>query len=150
LIESQGFTFIRRSRLGSLENRNPAEVILLDSIGELASLYPLATVVFVGGTLVPRGGHNIIEPAAVARPVIIGPYPGNFKQVVADFLKAEAVIQIQNDEEDPASRLATEVSRLLGDKHRAEDLGRRALALLNDNRGATECTIRAIKQVLGE
>jgi 3-deoxy-D-manno-octulosonic-acid transferase len=149
LIEDSGFSFMRRTELDArARDASTAEVILLDSIGELAHLYRYGAVVFVGGSLVPRGGHNVIEPAAWARPIVVGPYTDNFRQIVADFVNADAIIQIGNDGRALPSRLAEEMSRLLTDRRLAEAMGERALALLKANRGAADCTLRAIREVL--
>src|SRR6185295_8350290 len=92
LVAQSGFRFARRSEdaLANIDLRT-ADVILLDTIGELAALYRFAAVVFVGGSLVPRGGHNIIEPAAFAKPIIVGKHTGNFPQIVSDFAEAGAL-----------------------------------------------------------
>ena len=166
LIARSGFKFGRRSQLPSSDNddqastpipalpvseakhSNPpptAEVILLDSIGELGDLYRHATVVFVGGSLVPRGGHNIIEPAAHSKPIVVGPNMDNFRQVVSDFTASNALVQMTGSSPET---LAGELISLLTDEARAAALGARALAILDRSRGATECTIRAILKVM--
>lgn len=160
LIDRSGFSCTRRSdslqrsassvRSGSAQTRSVAEqapqdadVILLDTIGELALVYRFAAVVFVGGSLVPRGGHNVIEPAAFAKPIIVGPYTENFRQIVADFARAGALVQV-----DP-SALTDELIRVLSDPGQARAMGERARNILIANRGATECVIQEIKEVLG-
>jgi 3-deoxy-D-manno-octulosonic-acid transferase len=149
LIERSGFTLARRSEIKSLEREgSTADIILLDTIGELAGLYRYGAVVFVGGSLVPKGGHNVIEPAAWARPIVVGPHTENFRQIVNDFLQAEALIQIENDGRSPSDSLAIQIIRLLTDRQLAEEMGERALTLLKANRGAADCTLRAIKEVL--
>jgi 3-deoxy-D-manno-octulosonic-acid transferase len=168
LIARSGFTFARRSqamkspteaqatRVGlSVEDevseggpaRSP-DVILLDSIGELAGIYRFATVVFVGGSLVPRGGHNIIEPAAFAKPIVVGPYTENFRQIVLDFERAAAVVQLTVTGKDVLSSLERELSSLLSDRERARAIGERARDILVANRGATECTLAAIEELM--
>jgi len=125
-----------------------AQVILLDSIGELATVYRFAAVVFVGGSLVPRGGHNIIEPAAFAKPIIVGPHTENFRQIVADFKRNDAVVQLNTDGHESAASLADWVIRLLSDSNRAREMGERARNILLGNRGATERTVAAIKELI--
>jgi 3-deoxy-D-manno-octulosonic-acid transferase len=115
------------------------EGILLDSIGDLASAYRFAEVVFVGGSLVPRGGHNVIEPAAFAKPIIVGPHTDNFRQIVSDFARADALLQVQPNE------LTTALVGLLSHPDRAREMGERARNILLANRGATDRTIREIK-----
>ena len=123
-----------------------ADIMLLDTIGELASAYRFATVVFVGGSLVPRGGHNIIEPAVFAKPIVVGPHTENFRQVVADFADADAVVQVPAGGEDMAGTLARALIRLLADRQAAQAMGARARQILLLNRGATRCTVAAIRE----
>jgi 3-deoxy-D-manno-octulosonic-acid transferase len=123
-------------------------LILLDTIGELARIYRFAAVVFVGGSLVARGGHNIIEPAAFAKPVIVGPYTENFRQIVSDFERADAVVQINATGEDAVNSLSRALIGLLSDRERARAIGERARDILIANRGATECTLAAIEEIL--
>ncbi|HEY9231190.1 MAG TPA: 3-deoxy-D-manno-octulosonic acid transferase [Blastocatellia bacterium] len=164
LIAQCNFHYARRSalRAGAATGNSPvapapataaaeteaarAEVILLDSIGELAALYRFASVVFVGGSLVPRGGHNIIEPAAFARPIIVGPHTENFRQIVADFAEAGAVVQVAATGEAMTGALVRELRRLLQDREAAQAMGVRARQILLSNRGATRCTVAAIRE----
>ena len=122
----------------SREERS-CDVLLLDTIGELSSIYRFASVVFVGGSLVPRGGHNIIEPAAYAKPIIVGPHTENFRQIISDFIKEQAVIQIQS-----CDALSKELKRLLSHPEQAEAMGARACNILIANRGAAERTVAKI------
>lgn len=149
LISRSGFRFARRSEAGegATESR-AADVVLLDSIGELMAAYEFAAVVFVGGSLVPRGGHNVIEPALFAKPVIVGPYTENFRQIIADFTSADAIVQIGEGEADLSAAFAREVIRLLTDEDRARALGERAAGILTRNRGAVECVFAVIREVL--
>ena len=135
LVEKNGFSLSRRSRPRAGE----PDVILLDTVGELACAYSFAGVVFIGGSLVPRGGHNIIEPALYAKPIITGPHTENFRQIVTDFLRSDAVV------ETTEAGLAREIIRLLADRERARAMGERARAILAGNQGATRCAMAAIK-----
>jgi len=108
-------------------------VLLLDTIGELAGLYPIADVVFVGGSIAPRGGHNIIEPAAAGAPVIIGPHMENFEAIARDFREAGAIVQIAGEQE-----LLPTVRNLLFEPERAIELGSRALSLVEAQKGAAQ------------
>jgi 3-deoxy-D-manno-octulosonic-acid transferase len=148
LIAQSGFKLARRSEAASDDVRQTADVILLDSVGELAAIYRFAAVVFVGGSLVPRGGHNIIEPALYARPIIVGPHTENFRQIIADFASAEAVIQISATRAGRPRLLAQEIIRLLSDAEYARALGARAQNILLKNRGAIDCTMTAINKAL--
>ncbi|HJQ70548.1 MAG TPA: 3-deoxy-D-manno-octulosonic acid transferase [Blastocatellia bacterium] len=146
LISESGFKLARRSEAATDDGRS--DVILLDTIGELAAVYRFAAVVFVGGSLVPRGGHNIIEPALYAKPIVVGPHTENFRQVVTDFSRAGAVVQVSSTLAQTEGAFAGEVIRLLSDRASAQEIGARALDLLMKNRGATECTVAAIEEVL--
>jgi 3-deoxy-D-manno-octulosonic-acid transferase len=162
LLARSGFTFARRSKTraiaaadahviraeGAVEPESSADVMLLDTIGELASLYRFAAVVFVGGSLVPRGGHNIIEPAAFARPIIVGPHTDNFRQIVSDFASADALVQLTGPSAGAANKLTRELVRLLSDHEQRQAMGIRAREILQLNRGATDCTVAAIKEFL--
>ena len=152
LIEKSGFSLARRTDYenpGSRNGRRP-DAILLDTIGELAQAYEFASVVFVGGSLVNRGGHNIIEPAAYAKPIIVGPFTGNFRQIIADFRAESAVVQLDSGERGEMTLALTEqIASLMSDRNRAEAMGSRAQALLTRSRGATRCTMDAIRELLG-
>lgn len=145
LIARSGFTFARRSQA---PDATFPDVVLLDSIGELAALYTFAAVVVVGGSLAPHGGHNIIEPAAFAKAIVVGRHTDNFRQVVTDFLQADALVQIQVSQGDLAAALSNELIRLLSDRECATGMGQRALRMLLVNRGATDCTVSVIKQLM--
>ena len=119
------------------------DILLLDTIGELASLYRVASVVFVGGSLVPRGGHNIIEPAAFAKPVIVGPHTDNFRQIITDFVKEQAIVQIQSSD-----ALSKELKHLLSEPEQAVAMGERARNILLTNRGAAERTVAMIRELM--
>ena len=106
LIKNSGFDFARRSENPSEIDKN-ARIILLDSIGELRSVLPLAEIVFVGGSLIPHGGQNILEPAIVEKPIVTGFYTMNFDAIVKEFLKQNALIQLpQLDETEVPEKLA--------------------------------------------
>jgi 3-deoxy-D-manno-octulosonic-acid transferase len=138
LAASLGLRCVRRSALEPGGWRDE-EVVLLDTLGELASLYALADVVFVGGSLVPSGGHNILEPAVAGRPVIVGPHMENFQEIADQFRAAGALVQVAN-----ARELGEEVSALLNDPSRRRELGERGRRLVEDNRGAVRRTVDAL------
>lgn len=148
LADSQ-FTFARRSEKQKATPQN-ADVILLDTIGELSAAYEFATVVFVGGSLVPKGGHNIIEPAAFARPVLVGSHTENFRQIISDFAQANAVVQINAKQENLALAFAQQVIYLLTESQQAHAMGKRALDILLKNRGAADCALAAIQKILND
>jgi 3-deoxy-D-manno-octulosonic-acid transferase len=125
-----------------------ADVILLDTIGELADVYSLAEVVFVGGSLVDRGGHNILEPAVFAKPIIVGPHTGNFRQIVTEFLAAGGLLQINPAPSHEAEALAKAVVNLIEDREAAKAMGRGASSILTANRGATRRAVDAILKII--
>lgn len=141
-LEDAGLTWLRRSRLGDSTTMALPGVLLVDSIGELASLFPLADVVFLGGTLADRGGHNLLEPAASGRATIIGPHMENFLGVAAEFRAAGAVHPIDHPRE-----LAPALLDLLRHRDRRIELGAKAAALVETGRGAVE---RAMDVILAE
>jgi 3-deoxy-D-manno-octulosonic-acid transferase len=131
-LEASGFPWLRRSQIDETPNLSLPGILLLDTIGELAGLYSLADAVFVGGSLAPRGGHNIIEPAAAAAPVVVGPHMHNFETITRDFVERQAIVQIR-DEKDllPVTR------DLLKSPRRASDLGKRALQFVRSQQGVS-------------
>jgi 3-deoxy-D-manno-octulosonic-acid transferase len=122
-----------------------ADVFLLDTLGELAGLYRLADAVFVGGSLVPAGGHNILEPAWFARAPIFGPSMENFSDIARDFLAAGAAVEVAD-----GAGLAAAWARLLEDVAERERMGRAARELVERNAGATGRALGRIAVILGQ
>jgi len=120
-----------------------ADVVVLDSIGELASIYQIATIAFVGGSLVPVGGHNILEPAVHGRPVVFGPYMSNFAEIAEMFLASGAAVQVASE-----SDLESMLIALTTDPVRRAALGAAARALVDANRGATARTLDVVTRLL--
>ncbi|HSF29753.1 MAG TPA: 3-deoxy-D-manno-octulosonic acid transferase [Candidatus Tectomicrobia bacterium] len=143
LLHRHQLTTQRRSRgrLSSHESHSP--VLLLDTIGELAKLYAVGTVVFVGGSFVPVGGHNVLEPAAHRKAILFGPHMHNFHQIAAALLEAGGALQTQTPE-----ALSTCVDGLLQQPERRQALGDAAYRVLRDNQGALARTLELIDQVL--
>ena len=123
-INSAGIACQFRSRWHAGKSIAPG-IFLLDSTGELAALYQLATAAFIGGTLVSTGGHNILEPAHFACPTVIGPSMHNFREIAAQFLQAQAVMQVDN-----ASELVPALRQLFLHPEDAKRLGQAAHDLL--------------------
>ncbi|HXZ78901.1 MAG TPA: 3-deoxy-D-manno-octulosonic acid transferase [Terriglobales bacterium] len=117
-------------------------VFLLDSIGELASVYSLATLAFVGGSLVPRGGHNIMEPAQHGVAILVGPYTENFREVVSVFIRAGAVDVVQPDS------VGKEMLHLLFQEEKRALLAKHAREVVTANTGATERTLAVLEKLL--
>jgi 3-deoxy-D-manno-octulosonic-acid transferase len=150
LVERAGYAVQRRTRENA-EVRAP--VLLLDTMGELAAAYRFATIAFVGGTLVRRGGHSILEPALYAKPIVIGPSTENFSQVVEEFLQQEAVRQITATEENRSAQvgqLSDAITGLLQDRAACAALGRAACSVLENNSGATHRTMEKIAEIYEE
>ena len=148
LIEASGFSWTRRTAAVNPSD-SLAEVILLDSIGELQSVYSLASIVFVGGSLAKTGGHNILEPAAVGACVITGAHTHNFQAIVETFAEADAIIQLPPMSDSKATvELAKTIATLLADPSRRFELGSRARRLVNENRGATARTLQLLSPIL--
>jgi 3-deoxy-D-manno-octulosonic-acid transferase len=118
-------------------------VIIVDTFGELAGLYKIATLVFVGGSLIPKGGHNILEPAAYGRTVFVGPHMFNFKEDVKYFLAADVLIQVNNSDE-----LARQMIYYLNNQDKLEEKGKKAGELIQSNKGALQANLQQINYLL--
>jgi 3-deoxy-D-manno-octulosonic-acid transferase len=148
LIESSGLSSARRTSSPAPGDQN-AGVILLDTIGELPATYSLADVVFVGGSIVDRGGHNVLEPAAAGAAVVTGAHTHNFHAIVELMIQAGAIVQLPPLKRPSAAVELTHVlSKLLADADERSELGRRAKQLVTDNRGAAEKTLKLIAPLL--
>ena len=124
-------------------------MILLDTIGELRAVYPLADVAFVGGSIAPHGGHNVLEPGARGVCVVTGAHTHNFAAITKALLDEKALVQLPNvPPSAAAAELASALNELLTDDAHRRDMGQRALAVCNRNRGATERTVQMIAKLL--
>ena len=141
LIQRIRLPLIRRSGWTGQEELKGA-IFLLDTIGELASIYSLATLVFVGGSLVPRGGHNILEPAQFGAPILVGQHTENFRDIILIFERANAI------RTTPPLNLISEFLLLLADHASRQDLGQRGLEVFRNNAGATQRTLDALEVLL--
>ena len=142
LVRKAGLAFVRRSQLPATP-LDGAAVILLDTMGELAQIYAAAAAVFIGGSLIPHGGQNILEPAAVGRPVVHGPHMGNFTEMRDLFREAGAAIQVQ----DGAS-LLERLAALLDDPVLADRMGKAGREIVETHRGATRKTADLVGELL--
>lgn len=142
-LEKQGVRFIRRSQPAA---RTPdVEVLLVDTLGELLDFYAMGDVAFVGGSLVPIGGHNLLEPAALGLPVLAGPH--NFNSAdVARILVQSGATEIVND----ATELGTRVIALLSSPEERARIGQLGRASVEENRGALEKLIGLIDPLLAQ
>jgi len=145
LIRKSGYPFLRCSQL--LLNAEPVAggtVLLLDTIGDLASMYGIAAVAFVGGSMVPKGGHNPLEPAQFAVPVVMGPSFENFRDVVESMRKADAIRIVAPE------KVAETLIAMLRDREDARALGERGRAAFEAQAGATKRTVDALMALLEE
>lgn len=141
-------SFVRRTALeasdqGIARQLALPEILLLDTIGELAGIFELADVVFVGGSLVPTGGHNPLEPAFWSKPILFGPYMENFRDTAKLFREATAAVEVR----DPAD-LAERVLELLENPARRRQLGEAARKVLEQESGATQRILERLSEWL--
>jgi 3-deoxy-D-manno-octulosonic-acid transferase len=142
LAAEEGFRVVRRTSL-PVDQSPDADVVVLDTIGELARLYQIASVVFVGGSLVDAGGHNILEPAMFGKAIVFGPHMHNFAEISAEFLRGSAAVQVFSTRE-----LGECLVDLVGDGVRRASLGAAARAIVEGNRGAKARTMAVITALL--
>jgi 3-deoxy-D-manno-octulosonic-acid transferase len=142
LVRRAGWNVARRSEL-RVDSEPRHDVVVLDSIGELAQLYQVATLVFVGGSLVDAGGHNILEPAVFGKPIVFGPWMSNFAEIARAFVDNGAAVQVR-----AARDLEQVLLDLLGDPVRRASLGAAARALVEANRGARARSLAVIAELL--
>jgi 3-deoxy-D-manno-octulosonic-acid transferase len=142
LCRHEGLSTIRRTEL-PIDAEPRADAVILDTIGELAEVYQIATVVFVGGSLVRAGGHNILEPAVFGKPIVFGPHMENFAEIADAFLANDAALQVRSNRE-----LESGVLSLMGDPVRRARLGAAARALVDANRGAKDKTLAVIVNLI--
>ena len=142
LIRGRGLEYIRRSTLQGEIAANH-DVILMDTIGELSMAFSSISIAFIGGSLVPVGGHNILEPAYWSKPIIFGPHMDNFP-ISAEFIERSAGLQINGPED-----MAKTVIELLGDRTKSDSMGRNAKEIVEKNRGAVKKAVELIRSFIG-
>ena len=145
LLERSGISWSRRSEWQAGDALRPivaGEVVLLDTIGELASIYSLAAVAFVGGSVVAAGGHNPLEPAQFGVPIVMGPNYVNFRAITDDLLEHQA-LRIAAKEDLAATLIA-----LLHDAVAAKAMGARARQVFEQQAGATDRCVAALRELL--
>jgi 3-deoxy-D-manno-octulosonic-acid transferase len=148
LLEASGLSWSRRSAAVQPRDKN-CEVVLLDTIGELPAVYPLADVAFVGGSITPHGGHNTLEPGARGVCVITGAHTHNFAAVTRALLAENAIIQLPPVSVAAApNELAGALNAILSNDSLRRDIGQRALMVCERNRGATKRTLHMIEGLL--
>jgi len=142
LAVSYGFIAKRRTALLEEPDGNH-DVVILDTIGELGKIYSVGTVVYVGGSLIAQGGHNILEPAAHGKPIIVGPHMFNFKDTYALFSKRQACITV-----DDAAALAENIVELLNNEELRSHMSEETLAIIKENRGAARNSMIYLREIL--
>jgi len=138
LLQKIGFTYQKRS-----QPEPGKEVLLLDTVGELSRLYGIATVAFVGGSLVPHGGHNILEPAVYGVPVLFGPHMENFPEISQVMKARQGGIKCDGD-----TQFGRVLGELLKDRTKRETIGRAGRSIIEENQGALKKTLNLIDQLL--
>jgi len=145
MLKKQGLRFSVRSELPEMrEYFRAGEMLLVDTVGELTRLYAFSDMVFVGGSLVPTGGHNVLEPASFGVPVIFVPHMWNFREIAALVLKCSAGAQVGDRDE-----LELMLKELMADRQRRESMGAKGGGLLLENGGSTARHMEVIRQVMG-
>jgi 3-deoxy-D-manno-octulosonic-acid transferase len=142
LARGEGWKVSRRSDL-AVDSEPRVDIVILDTIGELATVYQIATVVFVGGSLVATGGHNVLEPAVFGKPIVFGPHMENFLEIAEAFVSNGAGVQLAGDH-----GLDEAFISLMGDPVRRARLGAAARALVEANRGAKEKSVTVLADLL--
>lgn len=142
-IRARGLTVVQRSRGTETDAGSDPAVLLVDTTGELRHLYKVASVIFVGKSLTQHGGQNIVEPAACAKPVVVGPNMENFPDVIRDFLGDSAIVQVAD-----AAELTREIGLLLSDRELRESLGRKAAAVVERKAGCLRAAVEAAMTLL--
>ncbi len=141
-LEQSGLPVHLRSKLDQVGSIDLPAIVLLDSLGELASLYCRADLVFVGGSLNGWGGHNVLEPVLFGKPVIVGPHMQNFRQISSDLLEAGGLVQVED-----ASGLRLALVELAKDAAKRRSIGAAGLAFARSRQGATERAIKEAKRL---
>lgn len=131
ISQGMGFKTVLRTALSM--NRAPYEVLILDTVGELGRVYGLSTISFVGGSLVPVGGHNLLEPASFGCPVLFGPYTHNFVSMSESLTEAGGGLRVADGEE-----LFDKMEMLLSNSEKRDEMGRLAREFVEQNRGALD------------
>ena len=144
LLDQSGVDWVRRSGWKSEDTLRAGQVVLLDTIGELASVYSLAAVAFVGGSLVAAGGHNPLEPAQFGVPIVMGPHYANFRAITEDLRKHDA-LRITEKED-----LTNTLMELLSDGETARAMGERAKKVFGQQSGATGRSVEALRSLLAD
>jgi 3-deoxy-D-manno-octulosonic-acid transferase len=147
IVIKYGFASMRISQLGGSTGQrvNGSTVFILDTVGELMNYYAIGEIVFVGGSLIKKGGHNILEPASLEKPILFGPYMFNFRDIADLFLENKAGILVYN-----RADLEKNIRDLLDNAHKRMELGRKARDLIWQNQGATRRNLEGILETVSK
>lgn len=140
-LSAQGFKTARRSRQDNCTD--DTAVYLGDTMGELLLMYGAADLAFVAGSLIPRGGHNMLEPAALAKPILTGPHLFNFAEISAKFISSRALTKVES-----ADDLSAQLIHLMQDSKERQEMGARALQVVTQNRGALAKQLELLASVI--
>jgi 3-deoxy-D-manno-octulosonic-acid transferase len=145
IFKSRGIRTMQRTLidLNNADLNKENDVLVLDTVGELAFLYEIADIVFMGGSLVPTGGQNVIEPAFFGKPIIFGPSMTNFREIAELFLERKAAVRVQSPQE-----LEMQIRKLLPDEAERLALGGNARQVIENNRGAVDRNLEVIKSIV--
>ena len=144
LLRQSGLIYARRTVLKQEPRARELSVILLDTIGELFKTYSMGAIVFIGGSLVPVGGHNVLEPAVFSKPVIFGRYMHNFREIARMLLQKHAGLQVAGTEQ-----FAEQALRLLENPDVCREIGDNAFRVIQDNSGAVRRSVDMLEAMLG-
>jgi 3-deoxy-D-manno-octulosonic-acid transferase len=142
VVQAAGEEVVRRTSIAQGQASERGAVILLDTVGELSAVYGLAEVIFVGGSMIPHGGQNMLEPAGLGKAVLFGKYTHNFRTDVSLLLDAGAALEVESEED-----LESRIIELLEDPAKIEDLGRRARELIEAHKGASLKNFELLQEV---
>jgi 3-deoxy-D-manno-octulosonic-acid transferase len=143
MLDGQKLPWVLRSEIGNRQDPlSSGEVLLVDSIGEMLDFYAVADLVFVGGSLVPVGGHNILEASLLSKPVLFGPHMHNFKEISSLVLSSGSGCQVAD-----AAELKLQIRQLLRDPVRCREMGGNGRQLLAGHAGATARTLSVIEGI---
>ncbi len=145
LAKAEGFVCSKRSELLKQPSgkRDSSPVVLIDTIGELGRIYAVGDVVYVGGSLIRHGGHNVLEPAAHGKPIIVGPNMFNFKDSYSLLTSRGACVTVHDE-----AALADELLAILSDDELRQKMGEASYSVIRDNRGAASRSIEYLKEIL--
>ena len=149
IVKKMGLDTVRKTAISKGSHQSPVTshqlkpVIILDTIGELGFMYSIADIVFVGGSLIPHGGQNILEPAFYKKPVIFGKYMMNFQEIAKEMILSGGGIQVNNEED-----LIREVGGLLNNKKKMIEIGEKGYQVIMKNRGALQKNLELIEDII--